>query len=231
MVVAAAAADGVAAEYVRRTGEYMTLAIPPLRWAGLLGRWLFYGSLGAVLSAVTALLVLMALPADVRTRLRAGVGAGRPRTPIALDDSGLRVLYRGAGVGIGAALKAPASGDRTVFFWAYAVGGAVAYLPSAASLQRFMPLINAICKAGQETALDPPWGKNVTALAYVGALCVAAFECGGVRFCGCGSLGKEKREMMEDQRLPLAEAVGCRSPGTGCWHDWGSGCCAQGDSS
>lgn len=173
MVVAAAAADGVAAEYRYRTGEYMTLAIPA-RWAGLLGRWLFYGSLGAVLSAVTALLVLMALPA-VSELVYGPVSV--------LDGHGRRLLWTiavyaffaaGSGVGIGAALKAPTAAIGVVFFWAYAVEGAVAYLPSAASLQRFMPLINAIYATGQETALDPPWGKNV-ALAYVGALCVAAF--------------------------------------------------------
>ncbi|BBX03500.1 ABC transporter permease [Mycolicibacterium moriokaense] len=168
VLVAVAAADGQASESRYRAREYVRIAMPR-PWAVLVGRWVFYGAVGAVVAAVTLVLVLALLP--VVSPLVYG--------PVSVTDPVARRLLwtvvvlaffaAGAGVGVGAIIRSPLGAVGAILLWAYVVESAAGYLPSGASLQRFMPLLNAVYATGQDTVLIPPWGKD-TALLYTCAL-------------------------------------------------------------
>ena len=104
VVVTVAASDGQACEYRYHTGEYIRLAVPR-QWPVLAGRWLFYGTLGAVAAAVALLTVLLFLPL-ISPQVYGSVSA--------TDPVALRLLWTvpllsffaaGAGIGIGALEK------------------------------------------------------------------------------------------------------------------------------
>ncbi|BBZ34477.1 ABC transporter permease [Mycolicibacterium confluentis] len=173
VVVAIAASDGQASESRYRAGEYVRLAMRR-QWPALLGRWLFYGVLGAVVAAVTLLAVLLLLP--VASPLVYGAVS-------ATDPVALRLLWTvpllsffaaGAGVGIGALIPSPLGAAAVILLWVYAVESAAGYLPSGAFLQRFMPVLNGVFATGQDAVLTPPWGQNA-ALLYVCSLFTAMF--------------------------------------------------------
>ncbi|MGV0791750.1 ABC transporter permease [Mycolicibacterium sp. XJ1819] len=173
VLAAVAAADGQACESRYRAGEYVRLAIGrPL--PVLAGRWLFYGAVAAAVAAVTLVVVLVALPV---------VSPSVYGTVSVADEVGRRLLWTvpvlaffaaGAGVGIGALIRSPLGAAGAILLWAYAFESAAGYLPSGASLQRFMPLLNAVFATGQDSVLTPPWGQDL-ALLYVCALFTAIF--------------------------------------------------------
>lgn len=173
ILIAVAAADGQSCENRHRTAEYVRLAIP--RQSSVLsGRWLFYGTLGAVVAAATLAVVLVVLP----------VAAPQVYgTVSATDGVAVRMLCTvpvlaffaaGAGVGVGALIRSPLGAAGAILLWAYVIESAAGYLPSGAHLQRFMPLLNGVYATGQDTVLAPPWGQN-TALLFVCALFTAIF--------------------------------------------------------
>lgn len=167
-MIAVAAADGQSAENRYRTAEYTRLAVPA-QWPALAGRWLFYGMLGAAVSAATLLVVLGALPA-LSPLVYGSVSAA--------DSTALRLLWSvpvlaffaaGAGVGVGALVGSPLGAAGVILVWTYVIESAAGYLPTGASLQRFMPVLNGVYATGQEAVLTPPWGPDA-ALLYVCAL-------------------------------------------------------------
>ncbi|MGE2720438.1 ABC transporter permease [Mycolicibacterium celeriflavum] len=172
-LVAVAGADGQAAESRYGAGEYVRLAVPRA-WPVLLGRWVFYGVLGALVSGATLVVVLAGLP----------VVAPLVYGPVSLtDDVGLRLLWTvpllalfaaGAGVGVGALIRSPLAAVGAILLWAFVAETAAGYLPSGAALQRFMPLLNSVYATGQDTVLTPPWGQN-GALFYACSVFTAIF--------------------------------------------------------
>ncbi|RWA19251.1 ABC transporter [Mycolicibacterium elephantis DSM 44368] len=173
VLAAVAGADGQATENRYRTGQYVRLAIRPA-WPVLVGRWLFYGAVAAAVAAVTLVVVLTLLP------LISPLVYG---TVSVTDPVGARLLWTvpllaffaaGAGVGVGALIRSPIGAAGAILLWAYAFESAAAYLPSGASLQRFMPLLNAVYGTGQDSVLTPPWGQT-TALLYACAVFTAIF--------------------------------------------------------
>ncbi|AEV76458.1 hypothetical protein MycrhN_5996 [Mycolicibacterium rhodesiae NBB3] len=172
-LVAVAAADGQSSESRYRAGEYVRLAFPG-QWPVLVGRWWFYGAVGAVVAGVTLTVVLVALP--IISPLVYG--------PVSIADAvGVRLLWTVpvltvfaacAGVGVGALIRSPLGAVGAILLWAYVVESAAGYLPSGASAQRFMPFLNALYATGQDTVLTPPWGKDA-ALLYACALFSAIF--------------------------------------------------------
>ncbi|BBZ17564.1 ABC transporter permease [Mycolicibacterium gadium] len=173
VLVAVAAADGQASESRYRAREYAHLAFAQ-PWPVLAGRWLFYGSVGAVVTVVTLIAVLVALPLISPLVY----GSVSPTDPV-----GYRLLWTGpvlafaaagAGVGVGALIRSPLGAVGVILLWAYVAESAAGYLPSGASMQRFMPLLNAVYATGQDTVLIPPWGKDA-ALLYACALLSAIF--------------------------------------------------------
>lgn len=172
-LVAVAAADGQASESRYRSAEYVRVAFPR-QWPVLAGRWAFYGILGAVTAAVTLLIVLLALPL-VSPSVYGAVSA--------TDAVALRLLWTvpvlaffaaGAGIGVGELVRSPLGAAGAILLWAFVIESAAGYLPSGASLQRFMPLLNGGYAAGQDTVLLPPWDQNA-ALLYVCSLFTAIF--------------------------------------------------------
>ncbi len=172
-LVAVAGADGQATETRYGAGEYVRLAIPRAR-SVLLGRWLFYGTLGALVAVATLVVVLAGLP----------VVAPTVYGPVSLtDDVGVRLLWTvpllalfaaGAGVGVGALTRSPLAAVGGILLWAFVAETAAGYLPSGATLQRFMPLLNAVYATGQDAVLTPPWGLN-GALIYACSVFTAIF--------------------------------------------------------
>lgn len=167
-LIAVAAADGQSCESRYRSTEYVRLAFPR-QWPVLVGRWIFYGLLGAVVAATTLAAVLIALP-----MLSPGVYG----TVSATDGVAVRLLWTvpvlaffaaGAGVGVGALFRSPLGSAGVILLWAFVVESAAGYLPSGAFLQRFMPVLNGVYATGQDIVLAPPWGQNA-ALFYVCAL-------------------------------------------------------------
>jgi len=172
-LVAVAAADGQSSESRYRSAEYVRLAFPR-QWPVLAGRWAFYGTLGVVTAAVTLVIVLVALPL-VSPSVYGAVSV--------TDGTALRLLWTvpvfaffaaGAGVGVGAVVRSPLGAVGALLLWAFVIESAAGYLPSGASLQRFMPLLNGVYATGQDTVLVPPWDQNV-ALLYVCSLFTAIF--------------------------------------------------------
>ncbi|OBI78477.1 ABC transporter [Mycobacterium sp. E740] len=173
IVMAAAAADGQSAESSYRTADHIRLALPR-RWPDLVGKWLFYGTLSATLAVATTVVVLLGLP--MISELVYG--------EVSLTDSTARRLLwtvpvyaffaAGAGIGVGALVRSRVGGVAAILIWAYVVETAAGYLPSGASLQRFMPVLNAVFATGQDIVLAPPWGQNA-ALAYACAIFSAIF--------------------------------------------------------
>ena len=175
---AVAGADGQASETRYRAGQYVRLAIRRA-WPVLAGRWLFYGAVAAAVAAATLVVVLLLLP--VISPLVYG-------TVSLTDPVGLRLLWTvpllaffaaGAGVGVGALIRSPIGAVGAILLWAYAVESAAGYLPSGASLQRFMPLLNAVYATGQDSVLIPPWSQNI-ALLYACALFTTIFTIAAV---------------------------------------------------
>jgi ABC-2 type transport system permease protein len=173
IMAAVAAADGQASESRSGISEYVRLAMArpgPV----LLGRWLFYGVLGALVAFATLVLVLVALP------LLAPTVYG----PVSATDAvGQRLLWTvpllaffaaAAGVGVGALIRSPLGAVAAILVWAYAFETAAGYLPSGATVQRFMPLLNAVYATGQDTVLAPPWGQGF-ALLYTCSVFTAIF--------------------------------------------------------
>lgn len=191
-LVAIAAADGQSSENRYRTAEYIRLAIRS-RWSVPVGRWLFYGLLGAALAAVTMVIVLAALPV-VSTRVYGTVSVA--------DPVGLRLVWTttvlgffaaGAGIGVGALVRSPLGAGAVIVAWTYVVETAAGYLPGGLAAQRFMPALNGGSAAGQDTVLIPPWSPNI-ALLYVCALCAVAF---GVGVAGSASMTPTKGRSVE----------------------------------
>lgn len=172
-LVAVAGADGQAAESRYGVAEYVHLATRRT-WPVLVGRWLFYGALGALVAIVTLAVVLVGLP----------VVAPTVYGPVSMtDDVGCRLLWTvpllalfaaGAGVGVGALTRSPLGAVGGILLWAFVVETAAGYLPSGATLQRFMPLLNAVYATGQDTVLTPPWGQDI-ALLYTFSVFTAIF--------------------------------------------------------
>jgi len=173
VLVAVAAADGQASDSRYRAGEYVRLALPR-PWPVLVGRWWFYGMVGAAIAVGTLVAVLVALP------LISPLVYG----PVSVTDPiGQRLLWTvpvlaffaaGAGVGVGALVRSPLGAVGAILLWTYVVESAAGYLPSGASLQRFMPVLNAVYATGQDTVLTPPWGID-DALLYACASFSAIF--------------------------------------------------------
>jgi ABC-2 type transport system permease protein len=173
VIVAVAAADGQTSENRYRTGEYIRIVVPA-RWTAPLGRWLFYGVVGALVSLIALVLVLVALP----------VLAPLVYGSVSLTDTvALRLLWTvpllsffaaGAGIGVGAVLRSPLGTAALILLWAYAFESAAGYLPSGAFVQRFMPVLNGVYATGQDAVLTPPWGQNA-ALLYVCSLFAVVF--------------------------------------------------------
>ncbi|MCK0174933.1 MULTISPECIES: ABC transporter [Mycobacteriaceae] len=173
VVVALAAADGQASENRWSAGEYVRLTAPR-QWPVLVGRWLFYGVLGAVVTVVALLVVLVFLPV-VSPHVYGSVSA--------TDPVALRLLWTvpllsffaaGAGIGVGALVRSPLAAAAVILLWVYAFESAAGYLPSGAFLQRYMPVLNGVFATGQDAVLTPPWGPNI-ALLYVISLFTAIF--------------------------------------------------------
>ncbi|MGE2733266.1 ABC transporter permease [Mycolicibacterium vaccae] len=171
VLVAVAAADGQSADGRFRTGDYVRLAIPR-RAPVLLGRWMFYGVLGAAVSLVTLVIVLAALPV-VSPSVYGAVSL--------TDSAGWRLLWTvpvyaffaaAAGIGVGALIPNPVGSTAAVLLWAFVAETAAGYLPHGASLQRYLPVFNAVYATGQDIALQPPWNPN-GALLYACALFTA----------------------------------------------------------
>ncbi|EKF25238.1 ABC-2 transporter family protein [Mycolicibacterium hassiacum DSM 44199] len=172
-LVAVAAADGQASENRYSTAEHVRLALQS-RLSVLFGRWLFYAGLGAVVAAVTLVVVLWTLPVLAPTVYGSVSWA---------DPVGLRLLWTvpllavfaaGAGVGVGSLMRSPLAAVSAILLWAFVAETAAGYLPSGVTLQRFMPLLNAVYATGQDTVLTPPWGPN-SALLYTCAVFTSIF--------------------------------------------------------
>ncbi|MED5813912.1 ABC transporter permease [Mycolicibacterium sp. 050232] len=164
VVTALAAASGRAHEFASGAEQYSRRALPRAS-AALAGKWLFYGALGAALSAAMVTLVLAVLP-----RVSEAVYGQVSLT----DPHGLRLLWAvpvyaffaaGLGLGVGTMIRTPAAAVGAILLWVYVIETAVGYLPGGYSLQRFMPFLNGIYATGQDIVLNPPWGPDL-ALAY-----------------------------------------------------------------
>ncbi|MFV8162762.1 ABC transporter permease [Mycobacterium sp. 134] len=168
VVTALAAAYGRAHEFRSGAYQYGRFAVPRAS-ADLAGKWLFYGAIGAVVSAAMVMLVLVVLP-QVSELVYGQVSL--------TDPHGLRLMWAvpvyaffaaGLGLGVGAVIRTPAAAVGAILLWVYVVETAVGYLPGGYSLQRFMPFLNGIYATGQDIVLNPPWGPDL-ALAYTCAV-------------------------------------------------------------
>jgi hypothetical protein len=116
VLAAVAAADGEASESRYRAGEYVRLAIPapgPV----LLGRWGFYGGLGAVLAAVTLVVVLAVLPA-ISPLVYGTVSVTDPVAARLLWTVPVLAFFAaGAGIGIGAIIRSPLGAVGAIMLW------------------------------------------------------------------------------------------------------------------
>lgn len=172
-LVAAAAADGQAAESRYRIGDHVRLAIPrpvPV----LIGRWLFYGALGAAAAALTLVVVLGLLPVISPTVYGTVSVTDAVAQRLLWAVPVLALFGAGAGVGVGALVHSPLGAVGAILVWAFVFEPAAGYLPSGASAQRFMPALNAVYATGQDTVLTPPWGQDL-ALLYACAVSTAIF--------------------------------------------------------
>ncbi len=172
---ALAAAYGQAHEFRSGANQYVRFAVPRAA-AVMAGKWLFYGILGAAVSAVMVALVLVALPRV------SGLVYGQVSLT---DPHGLRLLWTvpvyaffaaGLGLGVGTLIRTPAAAVGAILFWVYVIESAVGYLPGGYSLQRFMPFLNGVYATGQDIVLTPPWGPGL-ALAYTCALFSVVLLC------------------------------------------------------
>ncbi len=168
----ATAGRGPAAEVARHAA--------PRPLTGMLARWILLGAIAAAGMALTAFLLLVALPAlfpNVYGQVDVASAAGA-RFVWALPL--YAALAVGLGVGVGALVPRPAAAVAALTLWSLLIENAVMLLPRGGDLIGWMPFLNGIYAAGQDIALAPAWGRD-GALGYVAGVTVVVIALGWAR--------------------------------------------------
>ncbi|WP_245545730.1 ABC transporter permease [Nocardia higoensis] len=146
----------------------------PRAWTTALARWIFYGAIAAITTAVLLVLVMLCLP-----RLFPAIYGG---VDIA-DAAGIRFLWTvpihafaacGIGVAAGAAIRTPAAAVAALLFWVYVVENSINLLPNGYTLQSWAPFLNGVAATGQQMAFLPRFGPGGS-LIYFCCVAIVAF--------------------------------------------------------
>lgn len=144
---------------------------------GAAARWLVFGGFAAAATSGLTAIALAALPlvfprvyGDVR--LVSGAGAR-----MVVVGGVTAFLLCGAAIGVALLLRHPVAALVAVVGWAEIIEPGIALVPGAANAPRYMPFLNAVYASGQELIFAPPWSPD-GAIAYLAALCTAAFALG-----------------------------------------------------
>ncbi|MFW0789263.1 ABC transporter permease [Gordonia sp. CPCC 205333] len=145
-----------------------------------IARWLYYGSIMAVVSAALVVVTMLVLPAAF-PQVYGGVDLA--------SASGARFVWTvplyafgacGFGIGIAALIRNPAGSVALLLGWMYVVETAISLAPNGYDMQGYMPFLNAVYATGQELAFTAPWSKT-SGLAYFLAVSAAVFSVGLIR--------------------------------------------------
>lgn len=183
VIVGALAAAYAQATSMRGVARDADRYLHPRSWASATGRWIFYGLLTAVASALLIAILMTALPAAF-PNVYSDVNL--------FSDAGIRFLVTvpiyaffacGLGVGIAGIIGHPAGSLATILFWVFVVEDAIVFFPNGTRIQSFMPFLNGTWGTGQDLVISPPWGRDGALIWFAGiAATVFAAGCAAVVF-------------------------------------------------
>ncbi|NUS42499.1 MAG: ABC transporter permease [Mycobacteriaceae bacterium] len=139
----------------------------PRTWTVALARWIYYGSVAAVSTAVLLVVVMVTLPHQF-PHLYGAVDI--------TDSAGIRFLWTvpsyafaacGVGVAAGSLIRTPSAAVAVLLFWVYVAENSINLLPRGYTLQAYAPFLNAVAATGQEVAFLPRFGRNGSLLYFV----------------------------------------------------------------
>ncbi|NMO00746.1 ABC transporter permease [Gordonia sp. TBRC 11910] len=149
-------------------------------WTAPIARWLYYGTVTAVVSSALVVCTLLTLPRAFPL-VYGGVEL--------MSDAGLRFVWAvplygfgacGFGIGLAAVIANPAGAIALLLGWMYVVETAITLVPNGYQLQSYLPFLNGVYGTGQELALQTPWSRN-SALAFFVAVSALVFAVGLLR--------------------------------------------------
>ncbi|MCM6778661.1 ABC transporter permease [Nocardia sp. CDC159] len=139
----------------------------PRSWTVALARWIYYGTIAAISTAVLLVVVMVTLP-----RLFPELYGAVDIT----DSAGIRFLWTvpsyafaacGVGVAVGSLIHTPSAAVAVLLFWVYVVEIAMNLLPHGYTLQAYAPFLNAVAATGQEVAFVPRFGRTGSLLYFI----------------------------------------------------------------
>ncbi len=176
MMVTAAYAH--ATQWRSQTSDLNTFLFPR-SWTVALARWIYYGAIAALSTAVLLVVVMVTLP----HRFPELYGAVN-----ITDSAGIRFLWTvpiyafiacGVGVAVGSLIRTPSAAVAVLLFWVYVAENAINLLPHGFTLQAYAPFLNAVAATGQQVAFLPRFGRNGSLL-YFTLVAVALFATAAV---------------------------------------------------
>ncbi|WP_225728413.1 MULTISPECIES: ABC transporter permease [unclassified Nocardia] len=139
----------------------------PRSWTVALARWIYYGTIAAISTAVLLTVVMVTLPHQF-PRIYGAVDI--------TDSAGIRFLWTvpsyafvacGVGVAVGSLIRTPSAAVAVLLFWVYVAENSINLLPHGYTLQAYAPFLNAVAATGQEVAFIPRFGRNGSLLYFV----------------------------------------------------------------
>ncbi|GAC56953.1 hypothetical protein GOHSU_14_01200 [Gordonia hirsuta DSM 44140 = NBRC 16056] len=185
-VVGALAAAYAQATAMRGAARDTDRYLYPRAATSALSRWVYYGLLTALVSAVAVAVVMSVLP----------VAFPNVYSEVNLfDAAGIRFLITvpiyafftcGLGVGLAGVVGHPAGSLAILLFWVFVLEDAIVFFPNGTKIQAFMPFLNGVWGTGQDLVISPPWGID-------GALVYFALVTTGVFLLGAFALAVRRR--------------------------------------
>ena len=179
VVVGALCAGYAQASAMRGTARDLDRYLFPRSWTSALSRWLFYGALTALVSAVLVALVMIALPLVFpqvygQVDLFSATGAR-----FLLTVPVYAFFACGLAVGLAGVIGHPAATLAALLLWVFVAEDAAVFLPNGSRIQSFLPFLNGVWGTGQDLVIDPPWGRD-GALVWFAVICTAVFVIGAI---------------------------------------------------
>ncbi|MFC9434791.1 ABC transporter permease [Nocardia sp. NPDC057030] len=146
----------------------------PRSWTAALARWIYYGAIAAISTAVLLVVVMVTLPLQF-PQIYGDVDI--------TDSAGIRFLWTvpiyafaacGAGVAVGSLIRTPSAAVAVLLFWVYVAENSLNLLPHGFTLQAYAPFLNAVAATGQQVAFLPRFGRNGSLLYFI-AVAAALF--------------------------------------------------------